>query len=436
MRWTLSAAVALAMLVSASSAAAAVVPDSEIRAILNHRISGETGVGIVVGIIDPQGQRIVSAGGFDGKTLFEIGSVTKVFTALLLEEMVEHGEVKLTDRVTTGLPITFADLATHTAGLPFMPDDSVVTRGQMYENVRRQKVHSGSSWDYSNVGYWLLGDTLAERAHTDFDTLLRRRILDPLKLRDTTEHLTAEQKARVVPGYDASLRPAAPLSSMPGYAMMSAAGMGWYSTAGDLLDFLAVVLGLRRSPLQPAIAATLDTTRPTSSPEKRQALGWVIEGDDANRLIVHDGGTLGYAASVAWDPKLRTGVVVLSNQFGDVGDIARHILRPSVPLHEPAARPHQEIALAAATLALYLGKYEAPGEGGFVIALTDGKLTLEAPSDWGLPKLQLHPESEREFFASELPLRVVFDTKDGSVTKMTVYPPRGQKGVTALLQSR
>lgn len=423
------------MLLCATSAAAAVVPDSEIRSILSHRIGGKAGVGIVVGIIDPHGQRIVSAGGFGEKTLFEIGSVTKVFTALLLEEMVQRGEVKLTDRAADGLPITFAELATHTSGLPFMPDGSVTTRAQMYEFVRSKAPH-GAVWDYSNVGYWLLGDALAERAHTDLDTLLRKRILDPLKLRDTTAHFTAEQKARVAPGYDASLHPAAPISSMPGYSMMSAAGMGWYSTADDLLDFLAVVLGLRRSPLQPAIAATLETTRPTSSPAKRQALGWVIEGDDANRLIVHDGGTLGYAASVAWDPQLRTGVVVLSNQFGDVGDIARHILRPSVPLHEPAAKTHKEIALAPATLASYAGKYEAPQEGVFVVAVTGGKLTLQSPSDWGLPTLELHPESEREFFVSELPLRVVFDAKDGSVTKMTVYPPRGQKGVTALLQSR
>ncbi len=419
------------MLLCATSAAAAVVPDSEIRSIVSHRIEGQAGVGIVVGIIDPHGQRVVSAGGFGEKTLFEIGSVTKVFTALLLEEMVHRGEVKLTDRAADGLPITFAELATHTSGLPFMPDGSVTTRAQMYEFVRSKAPH-GAAWEYSNVGYWLLGDALAERAHTDFDTLLRERILDPLKLRDTTAHFTAEQKARVAPGYDASLHPAAPISSMPGYSMMSAAGMGWYSTADDLLDFLAVVLGLRRSPLQPAIAATLETTRPTSSPATRQALGWVIEGDDANRLIVHDGGTLGYAASVAWDPKLRTGVVVLSNQFGDVGDIARHILRPSVPLHEPAVKTHREIALAPATLGSYAGKYEAPGEGDFVVAVTDGKLTLQTPSDWGLPIVQLHAESEREFFVSELPLRVVFDTKDGSVTKMTVYPPRGQKGVTAL----
>ncbi|HEY2323757.1 MAG TPA: serine hydrolase [Thermoanaerobaculia bacterium] len=431
MRWILRAAGALAVLLSMVPVSAAVVPDADIRAILSERIGGQKGVGIVVGIIDPHGQRIVSAGGFDGKTLFEIGSVAKVFTALLLSDMVERGEVKLNDRAAHDLPITFAELATHTSGLPFMPPVDVATRAQMYEYLREQPRRGNAAWDYSNLGYWLLGEALATRTHTDFDRLLRRRILDPLQLRETTAHLTPAQATRLAPGYDASLHPAAPLSSMPAYSMMSAAGMGWYSSADDLLRFLAYVLGLRRSPLQPAMAAMLDTTRAASSPRSRQALGWVIEGDGGDRLIVHDGGTLGYAACVAWDPTHRTGVVVLSNQFGDVGDIARHLLRPSIPLHKPTPAKPKEITLPPAMLALYPGRYEAPGEGVFVIELTDGHLTIEAPSDWGLPKLQLHPASDREFFAAELPLRVTFETKDGHVAEMIVYPPRGQGGVAA-----
>ena len=430
MRWTLTAAAVLATFFSAA-ASAAVVPDSEIRAILNERTGGEKGIGIVIGIIDANGQRIISAGGFGGKTLFEIGSVAKVFTALLLSDMVERGELKLTDRAVSDLPVTFADLATHTSGLPFMPPEGIATRTELYAYLGRQPVRGGAAWGYSNLGYWLLGDVLAVRMHTDFETLLRKRILDPLKLRDTAARLTPEQTARVAPGYDASLHPAPPFSSMPAYSMMSPAGAGWYSSADDLMAFLAFVLDLRRSPIQPAMAAMLQTTRPASSPATRQALGWLIEGDDRDRLIVHDGGTLGYAASLAWDPKLRTGVVVLSNQFGDVGDIARHLLRPSVPLHKPALTKHHEITLAPATLASYAGEYEAAGEGVFVIELTGGKLTLQTPSDWGLPKLQLRAATEREFFVSELPLRVVFETKDGSVTGMVVYPPRGQKGVPA-----
>jgi CubicO group peptidase (beta-lactamase class C family) len=430
MRIAVTVVAAVAIVFSASVGSAGVLPDSEIRRILNDRVGGEKGVGVVVGIVDPRGQRIISTGGFGGKTLFEIGSVTKVLTALLLMDMVERGEVKLTDPAANNLPIALADLATHTSGLPFMPDGDITTRAQMYQYLREHRPAHPGAWEYSNVGYWLLGDALSVRANSDFDLLLRKRVLDPLKLHDTTAHLTPEQKARVAPGFDASLRPAAPSSSMPGYSMMSAAGVDWYSTADDLLTFLAAALGLRHSPLQPAMAAMLRTTRPVSANTK-QGLGWLIADDDREPLIVHDGGTLGYAASIAWDPKLRTGVVVLSNQFGDVGDIARHLLRPSTPLHERAATKHKEVAVAPATLASYAGRYEASGEGVFLIEAADGFLTIQTPSDWGLPKLRLHAESEREFFVSELPLRVVFQMKGGRVSGIVVYPPRGQKGVAA-----
>ena len=420
----------IAIAFSASPASAGVVPDSEIRQIINDRAGGEKGVGIVVGVIDPRGQRIIATGGFGGKTLFEIGSVTKVFTALLLADMVEHGEVKLTDPAANNLPMPLEDLATHTSGLPFMPDGDITTREQMYQYLREHRPAHSGTWEYSNLGYWLLGDALAERANKDFAILLQKRVLEPLKLHDTTTRPTPAQKRRVAPGFDASLQPARPASSMPGYSMMTAAGIGWYSTADDLLTFVAAALGLRRSSMQPAMAAMLRTTRPVSANTK-QALGWLIVGDDHDPLIVHDGGTVGYSASVAWDPKLRTGVVVLSNQFGDVGDIARHVLRPSMPLHERTATKHKEIAIEAATLASYAGSYEASGEGVFVIDASEGFLTIQPPSDWGLPKLRLHAESEREFFVSELPLRVVFQMSGTHVSGIVVYPPRGQKGVAA-----
>src|SRR5207248_11710798 len=119
----------------------AVPPDGEIRKILAERVGeNETAVGIVVGVIDPQGRTIISYGHrnagdarpLNGDTVFEIASVTKVFTALLLADMVEKNEVALSDPASKYLPdiklperngrsITLADLATHTSGLPFMP---------------------------------------------------------------------------------------------------------------------------------------------------------------------------------------------------------------------------------------------------------------------------------------------------------------------------
>src|SRR6478672_10205717 len=163
-----------------------------------------------------------------------------------------------------------------------------------------------------------------------------------------------------------------------------------------------------------------------------QPLGWNVYGKDADQVIFRDGSSFGYASVMAYDPKARVGVVVLTNEVGDVGDIARHLLRPDFPLAKPANTKHIEIALDSKVLDSYVGRYEAEGEGIFTIARENDFLTIESPADWGLPKLRIRPESQRDFFATELPLRVTFQTgPDGKVRSLTIYPPRGQKGVPA-----
>jgi D-alanyl-D-alanine-carboxypeptidase/D-alanyl-D-alanine-endopeptidase len=463
-RWIVVVVGMAGVLAGSRLAGAAAVPrpvanalpsEAVIRRLMAERVdaAGE-GVGIVVGVVGQRGRRILSygrlqggSGRLDGDTGFEIGSVTKVFTALLLAEMVRRGEVALADPVAKDLPagvripdrngraITLVDLATHTSGLPFMPDAATgtdeATAAKLYQFLARCELQSDASvrWDYSNLGYWLLGEALAHRAGMSFESLLRTRVLLPLGMRSTAVTITPALRAKLAAGHDASLQPAPAFSQLPLYRLMPAAG-GLVSTANDLATFLAVALGDRRSPLAPAMADLLRTRRPGSRPGVEQALGWVVEGDDP--LVFHDGGTFGYASALAWDPKRRVGVIVLMNQVGDVGDLARHLLRPDLPLAKPAAVRKAEIPLEAAVLDAYAGRYEAPGEGVFVIAREGAFLTFAAPADWGLPKLRLRPESRRDFFASELPLRVTFQTDDqGRAKGLLIYPPRGQKAVPA-----
>jgi len=134
---------------------------------------------------------------------------------------------------------------------------------------------------------------------------------------------------------------------------------------------------------------------------------------------------------MAWDPKSRVGVVVLSNQLTGVGDIARHLLRPNLPLGKPTAFRHSEIPLDPALLDAHAGRYETRDEA-FVIARERGFLTIQLPVDWGLPKLHLRPESLRDFFVAEPPVRIEFQTDDGGrVNGALVYPPRGKKALAA-----
>jgi CubicO group peptidase (beta-lactamase class C family) len=290
----------------------------------------------------------------------------------------------------------------------------------------------GTRWEYSNVGYWLLGEALASRAGMDLRSLLRTRVIAPLKLATTGFVFSPAMKVNLAAGHDAALQPAPPVSTLPVYSLMPAAGSGLFSTVNDLSTLLSIVMGYERSPLSAALTVTVTTRRPVAQGGDEQALGWTVIGTGNDQLVLRDGGTLGYASCVAWDPAARVGVAVLSNQVASVADIARHLLRPDFPLEHPASARHTEVHLDAALLAAYAGRYEAPGEGIFNIVLESDHLLIESPADWGLPTLRLRPERTLEFFVSELPLRVTFHTDGaGRVTGILVYPPRGQKAVPA-----
>ncbi len=212
--------------------------DAEISRIISERIEiHQQSVGIVAGIVGAEGRRIVSHGHFgirdlrpvNADTIFEIGSVTKVFTALLLADMVQRTDMELTDSIAKYLPeqvavprrngrmITLMDLATHTSGLPRMPDNFAPTNPdnpyadysveQLYQFLSNHQLTRdiGVQWEYSNLGYGLLGHVLAQRAGVDYENLVRDRILAPLEMNSTAITLSSEMKNRLAIGHNAAL---------------------------------------------------------------------------------------------------------------------------------------------------------------------------------------------------------------------------------------
>ncbi len=182
------------------------IPDAAaIDALIDQRIAGRSGEGIAIGVTGTSGHRVtargpVGAATFDGNTLFEIGSMSKVFTSLLLADMVQRGEVALDDPAEKYLPagatmpmrdgrkITLEDLATHRSGLPRLPDNlsfrdptnpyADYSEANLLDFLGRYQLTRdiGSTYEYSNLGVGLLGYLLARRAGTDYETLLKRRI--------------------------------------------------------------------------------------------------------------------------------------------------------------------------------------------------------------------------------------------------------------------
>jgi len=420
--------------------AIAQAPDAEIRQILADRVDVQhKSVGIVVGIVTPQGRRVVSYGRLDrggprpvdGDTVFEIGSVTKVFTSLLLADMVVRGEVALADPVAQYLPpgtktpewngrkITLADLATHTSGLPFFPanfppvEDRAAygkyTVEQLYQFLSTYEIASepGSRWEYSNTGGGLLGLALARRAGMDYEALVRARITGPLGMESTGIALPPRFKDRLAAGYDERLE------SAPAWDLPALAGAGSLrSSAKDLLTLLAAFTGAVASPLRAAMDVMPATRRPNRLYMLDQALGWFVIGKGDDQFFIHGGGTFGFSSSLAYDPKTRTGVVVLSNAAGSVDDIARHLLRPALPLDKPRPpKVHKEIAVDPKLFDNYAGRYRPSPDWVYTVTREGDALRIQLPA---APKFRLHPETERDFFIQETnDIQVTFET-DGS----------------------
>jgi D-alanyl-D-alanine-carboxypeptidase/D-alanyl-D-alanine-endopeptidase len=431
--------------------------DAEIRELLiDHVDFQKKSVGTIVGIISPQGRRIISYGRLnqgdsrplDGDSVFEIGSVTKIFTTLLLADMVHRGEVALDDPVAKYLPaqvkmperngrqITLADLATHTSGLPFLPTNfpgindpanfakymdpvSKYSAAQLYEFLATYQLAKdpGSQWGYSNLGVGLLGEALARRAGMTYEDLVRTRITGPLGMTSTAITVSPEMKTRLGVGHDAHLQPA------PDWRMPIFAGAGsLHSTSNDLLKFLAAFMGYTKSPLDGAISSMLQTTRP--GPNFNQALGWwVLAFAPVDGLVVFGGETLGYSTSVSYDPKTRVGVVVMSNGAPDDGGLAWHLLRPAFPVATLAAtnalKERKEIPSDPKLLDLYAGHYQPSVGGLMVVERKNDMLLLKSPSS---PQgLRLHQQSERVFFINEADMTISFQVDDqGRVTGAVV----------------
>ena len=287
------------------------------------------------------------SGGAGPRTIFQIGSVTKVFTALLLADMAERGEVRLSDPAARYLPgatgpVTLADLATHTSGFPRLPrglfwfallsprDPYARYPERRFLRVARRALHTGSGvhpYSYSNFGYGLLGHLLAQAAGTPYPTLVTTRICGPLGLADTTFEVPAPSRDRKARGHLRG-RPVPDWHLGP----LPAAG-ALYSTATDLATFLQTHLtaaspapttpltpdsppapGALLASLASAIRATLVPRHPVPGGEIGLAWHQIRRGD--HTIIWHNGMTGGFSSMVAFDPARSLGVAALANTAG------------------------------------------------------------------------------------------------------------------------
>ena len=355
LRFWLTAAALILALGPARSVAQHFPGDDSVRAIVRRAATLPPGVSVVIGLLERDGTRRVIAVGdtsLNGRSLFEIGSITKVFTGILLAYAVEKGEARLDQPVAELLPdsvrvptregkqITLLNLATHTSGLPRMPDNfrpadsrnpyADYTIAQLYEFLEGHTLENdiGDENVYSNYGAGLLGHALARRAGSTWEQLARTRILAPLGMNNTMIAIPDSARPRLVRGHN---RSGTPVSNWDLAEAFVGAG-GLRSGANDMLTFLAANIAPDTTMLGRAMRLAA-TRHPVGF--ANGGLHWGIGTNHfGDTTVNHGGGTGGYTTYIGFDPARRIGVVVLNNASGvlDPSRLGRHLLNPRTPL--------------------------------------------------------------------------------------------------------
>jgi CubicO group peptidase (beta-lactamase class C family) len=365
-----------------------------------------------------------------GDTVYEIGSITKVFTGLMLADAVQRKEVELDTPVAELMPpgvtvpvrdkvaITLRHLVLHASGLPRLPPSvdpaardpyGKYTDDHLFKDLIQTELEAapGEKILYSNFGAGLLGYALGRKAGGGFAAALHARVLAPLELTDTYFTVPADAAARRATPTDPELASVPPWTwtdTLGGAGALS-------STARDQLKLVAAELDAATGgtgPLRGAMRFSQEEQL-EERPSDNAGLGWLI--DPKGRLL-HNGGTAGSRAFVAIDPATKRGVVVLASTGSSLVDRLGGIL---FDVLDNTAKPPGPLP-SAAQLASYAGTYDFTGTR-LTVVVAGGRLYLDGP---GEPRHRLAPVTDVAFWIEPLQA-VAFFHEDGGAIKQIVF---------------
>jgi len=427
------------------------LPENVVNAI-NSRIEGANNVGIMIGIVDENGPRYYGFGQVsldsdkvpDEHTVYEIGSISKVFTAILLADMVNKKELKLNDPIQKHLPehvkipgrngkdIQLHHLSTHYSSLPRLPNNmnpanpanpyADYSVDMMYEFLTGHTLTRdiGSRFEYSNLAVGLLGHILALKNGTSYEDLLKDRIINVLDLNETSITLTTELKSRLAKPYSNGVE-------VENWDLPTLAGAGAIrSTAHDMLRFLSANMGVLESPIYKAMKLS-HKPRESAQANTQIGLGWVIRDINDKKIIWHNGGTGGYRSFAGFIPEDKIGVVVMTNSTVGADDIGTHILDSSVPIQDikpsaiakTIASVDKELVIDKTVLLSYVGEYQLAPTFSIFIRHEDGALFAQAT---GQPEIEIFPMSKTKFYYKVVDAQITFIIDEsGIVQSLTLH---------------
>ncbi|MBI4613086.1 MAG: serine hydrolase [Planctomycetes bacterium] len=401
----------------------------EVREIVAPALDGKWATGLVIGVYQDGETRVYAFGSLaedadPARLVFEIGSVTKVFTGLLLADAVVLGKLRLEDPLSDhvafkvpsfeGQPVRLVHLATHTSALPAVPDDFLTRKhdptnpygsysfDEMVAFVEAYKLPRapGTQFEYSNIGMGLVGHVLETKVYeTDLDTAFAARICVPLEMNDTRIVLTEPLRKRLVQGHTATLEPTGTwdIPAMPGCGALK-------STVADMLRFIRAELDPGGTHLEEAIR--LSQQEHFQGPGGGNGLGWLIGKKGDMTILNHAGQTGGYTSFLGIVPERKAGVIVLADAAGCVAiGVGTEVFRRLVTgTRAPSCLP-VPVVLAEAELDRFTGAYAFPGGTSLRILREGSRLLLETAEG---TRVAIEPCSPARFFVRESPILPLF----------------------------
>lgn len=423
-------------------------------------IENNTLQALSIGVLQPTGPASAHAGQLapdrafppDDRTLYEIGSISKVFTSLLLADAVVRGEVTLDTPVARLLPvdvtlpddagerITLRMLATHTSGLPRIPveipADNYVnpyagyTEDDLWLTLRRVRLdfEPGTRAGYSNLAAGLLGTLLARHAGTTYAELLAARITGPLGMKDTVIDADEALRSRLAPPF------AAGGEAWSNWDFKALAGAGGIrSTLADMMRFASAMLHPADTPLHKAIELAWDrqalAAGAASISPGGQALGWMLAGDGQTRW--HNGMTGGYHAAIFAHREHGIAVVLLSNRSNPAGTrIAESLFRRAVgtPERPVPNSDRAEISLTEEQLDRCVGTFRLHANAVLVCERRNRALYVTPP---GQSSDRLYAATPSTFFSRRAPVEIAFELPPDGAPATAVVVKQGSREMCA-----
>jgi len=415
----------------------------EVQNNVKQRVDSEKHVAIVIGFLKDGKETYFSYGktalkegtNVNENSVFEIGSISKVFTTILLADQVLKGNMALDDPISKYLPkgikaperngkqIRLKDLASHTSGLPPMPDNFVATdpnnpfkeykKEQIYEFLSSHELTRdiGASYKYSNLGMGLLGHILELQSGKTYEELVKEHIASVLGMADTGITLSPAMMARLAKGHAYG-------SEVSNWDITGLAGAGAIrSTASDMLKFLAANLNDADTPLAKAMKFSHKTAYKSKEGNFENALGWHFANEGT--IVWHNGGTGGYRSFAGINKIDKSGVVVLTNCIESADDIGLHLLNPSnILVSVEPVKELQVVEVATAILETYEGTYEFAPTFSIEVTREDNQLFVQATNQ---PRFPVFATAEDTFLLKVVEANVVFNKDaDGKVSSITL----------------